>query len=128
VVSREGGDVRALTTVKKTGDWQMRPEMLPGGKAVLFTSWRRNTSVAAVSLPSGSVKTIVRSGTRARYLATGHLVYESGGDLLAVGFDPVTLETRGEARAVVAGIGKVAWNATARGETGASHLHTSTWW
>ena len=113
MVAAERGTPRPVTGPGKAGSWQLWPAMLPGGQAVLFTAWRRGkTSIAAASLRSGEVTTIVRDATRARYVPTGHLVYESGGNLLAVAFDAGTLKTRGTARAVVPGVGKAVWAPT----------------
>jgi len=80
------------------------PQILPGGKAVLFTS---NTSinvfdwanVEVVSLADHRRKTLEHGGTFGRYLpasnGTGHLVYINNGTLFAVPFDPDRLEVRG---------------------------------
>jgi hypothetical protein len=54
-------------------------------------------SIEVVSLRGRSRKTIVRGGTSARYLPSGHLVYTNGNTMFAVPFDLDTLETRGTA-------------------------------
>jgi serine/threonine-protein kinase len=81
------------------------PGMLPGG-AVLFTIEREgNVSIAAVLPRTGEVRPIIDSGSRAHYLpTTGHLIYVSGGHLLAVAFDPKRLERKGAPMVVVEGI------------------------
>jgi len=81
------------------------PQMLPGGKAIIFTALEHSrVSVVALTLASGQETTIVRDASCGRYLPTGHLVYESQGSLRAALFDPDTLATRGEARVVLSGV------------------------
>ena len=83
------------------------PEVLPGGRVVLFTviATRSNTPavsavdpgsrVDAVDLVTGRRTTLVRGGGHPRYLRSGHLVFGAGGSIRAVAFDPQTLEVRG---------------------------------
>jgi eukaryotic-like serine/threonine-protein kinase len=69
------------------------PEVLPGGKWLLFSA-QRNTSVSiqfevvAQSLITGERKILVKGGKFAKYSPTGHLIYEQLGSLYAVAFDP----------------------------------------
>jgi Tol biopolymer transport system component len=84
----------------------MWPGLLPGGEAALFTIWREgHASIAALYLRTGEIRPLVETGTRARYITTGHLIYESGGHLWAVPFDPERLETRGASRIVIDDVG-----------------------
>jgi Tol biopolymer transport system component/tRNA A-37 threonylcarbamoyl transferase component Bud32 len=81
------------------------PQILPGGKAVLFTSHTRysggydQANIEVVSLADHRVKTLQRGGTFGRYMPAsneaGHLVYINQGTLFAVPFDPEKLEVRG---------------------------------
>lgn len=76
------------------------PEMLPGGRAVLFTILPTTggldaAQIALLDLSTGMRKILVRGGTHARYVDSGHLVYSAGSALRAVGFDLDRLETRG---------------------------------
>jgi serine/threonine-protein kinase len=77
------------------------PQVLPGGKAVLFTALSQQLSalndavIQVVSLRDGQKKTLVRGGTYARFLSSGHLVYLTRGTLFAVPFDLSSLEVRG---------------------------------
>jgi serine/threonine-protein kinase len=76
------------------------PEMLPDGRAVLFTIMSiagglDAAQIAVLDLSTGTRKTLVRGGTHARYVHSGHLVYSAGSALRAVGFDLDRLETRG---------------------------------
>jgi serine/threonine-protein kinase len=70
------------------------PQILPGGKALLFTlakargddRWE-TADIVVQSLPSGERKTIIRGGSDARYLPTGHIVYEHSGVIFAAPFE-----------------------------------------
>jgi serine/threonine-protein kinase len=81
------------------------PEILPSGKTVLFTVVPRDSSasphVAAFDFGSRQRRVVLPLGEGARYSPTGHLLYVADGRLHAVAFDPDTLETRGEAQAVL---------------------------
>ncbi len=99
-----GGAPMPLTQLAQGDTTQRWPQILPGGKAVLFTS---NTSGAAfdganievMSLANNQRKTLQRGGTFGRYLPAsngiGHLVYINKGTLFAVPFDPEKLEVLG---------------------------------
>lgn len=106
-VSPNGGTPELLAAV---GADQMAsgPQMLPGGKALLFSlkktadTWDKG-QIVAQSLATGERKVLVNGGADGRYLPTGHVVYALSGVLLAVRFDPTSL-TRGGAVPVVQGI------------------------
>src|SRR6185436_11246511 len=67
------------------------PQVLPGSKAVLFTSGvAGNYDAAALvvqRLPDGPRKVVYRGGYYGRYLRSGHLVFIRDGTLFAVPFD-----------------------------------------
>ena len=80
------------------------PEMLPGGRAVLFTITALTggldaAQVAVLDLQTGTRTVLVRGGSHAHYVPSvaegGHLVYAAAGTLRAVPFDLARLETRG---------------------------------
>jgi serine/threonine-protein kinase len=82
------------------------PAMLPGGRAVLFTITALTggldaAQVAVVDLQTGMRKILVRGGSHAHYVSSGHLVYAAAGTLRAVPFDLDRLETRGTPVTVV---------------------------
>jgi serine/threonine-protein kinase len=82
------------------------PEVLPGAEWMLFAARSAGHSfdeaaIRAISLKNGKLRTIVKGGTNPRYLASGHLVFLRAGVLMAVPFDPVKLELKGEPVAVV---------------------------
>ena len=65
------------------------PEILPGGRAALFTRHARDGSfrVEVLSLASGQRQVLIDPGFHARYVPTGHLVYGLSSNVFAVGFD-----------------------------------------
>ena len=78
------------------------PSMLPGGNDALVTVYsappNANTAfIDVLSLRDHSRKTVVRGGTAARYLPTGHLIYSNRNTVFAVPFDLDARETRGAA-------------------------------
>jgi eukaryotic-like serine/threonine-protein kinase len=82
------------------------PQILPGGKAVLFSAYRSMTgldgaTIEVQSLRDGRRKTLVRGGTWGRYLPGGYLVYVNKGTLFAIPFDPGRLEVHGTATPVL---------------------------
>ena len=79
-VSAAGGEPEMLATVdREKGEVEYRqPEILPDGKALLFTIGRQNSSqIAILSLETGEKKIVVEGGREAHYAPTGHLVYEA---------------------------------------------------
>jgi serine/threonine-protein kinase len=101
-VSANGGQPKPLTTpdAAKNEFGHAWPSVLPGGRQILFTildastRWDRS-SVAVLSLDTLRVTTVFSGGAHARFLPSGHLVIARDGTLLAVPFDPTTLEKTG---------------------------------
>ncbi len=81
------------------------PQLLPGGKAVLFSAYTAlnadASSIEVMTLADHHRKTVSRGGTSPHYLATsngaGYLVYLNKATLFAIPFDLDKLETRGTA-------------------------------
>ncbi len=119
-VSAAGGPMTVLTRPdREQGEadhfW---PEMLPGGRAVLFTITALTggldaAQIAVLDLETGMRKILVRGGSHAHYVSSGpasprrdereggHLVYAAGSTLRAVPFDLARQETRGPSVTVV---------------------------
>jgi len=122
-ISGSGGAPEPLTTLDETqGELTHRwPQALPGGKAVLFTSYNQtlgnfdDATVEAVMLDSGERKIIHRGGYYARYSPSGHLLYVNDGTIFAVPFDPKRLEVKGSPVPVIQGL------ATSSSEGGAQY-------
>ena len=110
-VPATGGEPTALTKVDRArgeGD-HVWPEFLPGGEAVLFTILPPtgsidNAQVAILDLRTGTSKVLVRGGSHASYVPTGHLVYAVSGTLRAVAFDLKRLEVVGMPAPVLEGV------------------------
>ena len=97
-VSSEGGKPEQVVKVE-AGQIAHGPQLLPGGRAILFTLARRGdwdtAQIVVQSLDTGRRHVVVERGADARYVPTGHLVYALDGTLLAVPFDVTTLAVTG---------------------------------
>ena len=76
------------------------PEILPGGRGVLFTMTAVSggldaAQIAVLDLDTGAQTIVLRGGSHAHYVSTGHLVYAAGGALRAVAFDLSRREIQG---------------------------------
>ena len=83
------------------------PQVLPGGKAVLFTlseSTRDTGELHLLEVDTGAHRTILPAAAAGRVLPTGHLVFVRGGALWAVPFDLGRLEAVGTPVPVVEGV------------------------
>jgi serine/threonine protein kinase len=121
-VSSDGGEIEVLTRPDKAkGEpGHIWPHLLPGGHAVLFTisaadgslATSANSQIAVLDLRSATPghKILIRGGSDARYVPTGHLVYFADGSLRAVRFDLDRLEIIGSAIPVLASLATVAGN------------------
>ncbi len=104
-VAGAGGKPEPLTQPTSKGEQAHRwPQILPGGKAVLFTGNTssmgfENASIEVLSLQTGQTKVVQQGGYFGRYVAEtgsrGHLVYLHEGVLFGVPFDLDKLEPRG---------------------------------
>ena len=105
-----GGEPNELTTPNAefgevNHNW---PEILPGGRAVLFTIIQaapiENAQIAVLNLDTGTQTVLVPGGSSPRYSPTGHIVYAVNGTLRAVGFDLDRLEVTTSPRPVLDGV------------------------
>ena len=97
-----GGEPGQLTGVDsmEEGTQHVWPEVLPGGRGVVFTVWSgavASSHLAVLSLETGEVVPLLPGGSQPRYSPTGHLVYGAAGTLWGVGFDPDRLRLTGSA-------------------------------
>jgi Tol biopolymer transport system component/predicted Ser/Thr protein kinase len=109
-VPASGGTPRRITKLEAGEAVHVWPQMLPGGKAVLFTSngsvndGFNDAKIEAVTLKDGRRKVIQQGGTYGRYISAakgpGHLIYVHEGTLFAVAFDPDKLQELGVPAAV----------------------------
>jgi len=101
-VSSAGGTPEPFTTLENqnsavTHRW---PQFLPGSNEVLFTFSSTGlgfdeADIVVYSTTSGKFKTVLHGGSYARYVPSGHLVYERNNTLFAVPFDLKRLEVTG---------------------------------
>jgi len=118
-VSAAGGKPEAVTQL---GDGEVThrwPQVIDGGKAILFTSSASNgqyedASLVVQQLPSGSRKVVMKGGFYGRYVASGHLLYLHSGTLFAMPFDLRRLEAVGAAVPAVEGVSAVAGTGAAQ--------------
>jgi serine/threonine-protein kinase len=95
-----GGPPTPVTDLQNGETTHRWPQILPGGKAVLFTANTALTrfdgaNIEVMSLADHRRKTLVRGGFFGRYLPSGHLVYVNQGTLFSVPFDVERLEVHG---------------------------------
>ena len=111
-VRGEGGEPEVLTTPdpSKRERTHRLPDVLPGGKAVLFTVGTADiptydeASIAVLDLETRQYRILFEGGTNPRFSSTGHIVYARDGELLAVPFDVDALEVRGSPIPIVTGV------------------------
>ena len=101
-IASAGGEPTVLTrpNLADGEDDHVWPQILPGGQAVLFTITATTggpdqAQVAVLDLRTGTQSVLIRGGSDARYVASGHLVYRATGRLNAVPFDLARLAVRG---------------------------------
>jgi Tol biopolymer transport system component len=122
-VSASGGQPEAVTTLTDGEITHRWPQMLNGGRAVLYTASTttggyEGASIVAQRLPNGPRIVIVRGGYHGRYVASGHLLYMHEGTLFAMPFDLATLSATGPAVPAVEGV-------RANAGTAAAHFSVS---
>ena len=107
-VSSAGGEPTVLTKPNRERgeDDHLWPQFLPGSQAVLFTITPTtggvdSSQVAVLDLSTGTQKILMRGGSQAMYVSSGHLIYVAAGTLRAVAFDLGRLETIGTGIPVV---------------------------
>ena len=108
-VPATGGEAEQLAVPdsEEQEDEYVDPEVLPGGRNVLFTLRSgSDPKVALLSLESGEKKILLEGSRQARYVETGHLIYEQAGtgNLMAVTFDLASLEMTGDPVTILQGV------------------------
>ena len=105
-VASAGGRPEAITK-PNGGERHVQPHVLPGGKALLFTSVTAGWDTANIvlqPLETGERRVLIQGGTDARYVNTGHLLYMKLGTLMAVPFDLASLQVTGSPVALIEGV------------------------
>ncbi len=105
-VSAEGGAPERLSTPDhagaELGHWW--PQLLPGGKKVLFTGFRTpvdRSRIGVLDLASRKIQWVVDGGFYGRYVSSGHILFARGQRLFAVPFDVSASTAAGPAVAVL---------------------------
>ena len=126
-VAQEGGTPEKLPVALASNEQVAFPEVLPGGRVILFTvmatrtnvigqaSHSRQARIDALELATRRQTTIVRGGGRPRYVPTGHLLFARNGTLHAVVFDTGRLETRGDPVELIADAGSAEFTVSDEG-------------
>jgi eukaryotic-like serine/threonine-protein kinase len=102
-VAGAGGKSVSLTQVDaRKGETNHRwPMFLPGGKAFLFAIEHGenpdNAEIVVQQLDTGQRRLLVQGGTYPQYVPTGYLAFVRGAKLLAIPFDVVRSEVKGQA-------------------------------
>jgi serine/threonine-protein kinase len=128
-VSANGGTPELVIRAEK-GEQVDGPRMLPDGESVLFsvtratgtTRWDQ-ADIVVQSLRSSRRTVVLKGGSDARYVPTGHLVYALGDGLFAVPFDTSRLVVDGGPVSVIEGVRRAA---VASANTGTAHYGVST--
>ena len=132
-MSAAGGTPQAVIEPdRKKGELKyLLPQILPGGRAVLFTvthtplpTWE-DTEIVAQSLATGERTVLVRGGADGRYLRSGHLLYLRRGTLMAVPFDLDRLEVTGGEVALIADVMQAANTPNETSDSGAGQFSVS---
>jgi serine/threonine-protein kinase len=102
------------------------PQLLPDGESVLFSvvkgSWNQgqNGEIVVQSLRTGMRTSVLRGGSDARYVPSGHLVYSLRDGLFAVGFDVQRLTVTGAPVSIVPRVSRSAIDVTGAANYGVS--------
>jgi len=109
-VSSDGGKPELIIKTKE-GEQAYGPSMLPDGKTVLYSLTRVRGSlrwdqaeIVAQAIGSSTGTVLVRGGSDARYVPTGHLVYATGDVLFAQAVDVSRLQVKGGPVPIVTGV------------------------
>jgi serine/threonine-protein kinase len=109
-VTSDGGVPTKLFDLAKDEGSQRWPQVLPGSKAVLYSSLRSGTgnwesANIVVRALSGDRRVVLQQGGYfGRYVSSRHLLYMHQGTIFGVPFDPDRLELAGSPVPVVQGV------------------------
>ena len=104
-VDAGGGDATMLTEPDTSrgelGHWW--PQILPANRGILFSAFSTPIERAKIDVlkPDGERVTVVEGAVFARYMPTGHILFQRGHTLLAAPFDLSRLTVTGSAVPVV---------------------------
>jgi serine/threonine protein kinase len=103
-IAAEGGDPEQLIDIDSENGLQyIYPFVLPGGNSILLNTSTGQDSIGqlmALDLDSGELKDLDMTGSDARYLPTGHVLFAQSGRVYVAPFSLSELEFTGEPNAV----------------------------
>jgi serine/threonine-protein kinase len=114
-----GGTPEPIGTLAKGEGTQRWPQVLPGGRAVLFTassgdvSGYNDANLVVQRLPDGAREVVQKGGFHGRYLSSGHLVFVHDGTLFAAPFDVEQVRVTGPPVPVLEGMASQAGSGSA---------------
>lgn len=108
-ISADGGKLERLTTVNtQSGEKShISPEILPGGKGIIFTvveNNKRRLAVLSTATNKRRFLEIANLNGYPKYLPTGHLLYAREEQIFAVPFDADNLKVSGNPISVLEGV------------------------
>ena len=110
-VSENGGGKADLLVKVKDNEVAYGPQVLPGGKAILYSvrgagdsEWDKAKIFVQTLEPGSTRQLLIDGGREGRFVATGHIVYAYQGTLFAVPFDVAQLKRSGGPTPVVEGV------------------------
>jgi DNA-binding winged helix-turn-helix (wHTH) protein len=108
-VSVNAGSAHPVTTLVSGEISHRFPQVLPGGRAVLYTASTEvdigtGASLVVQPLPAGERIVVYSGGFFARYIPSGHIVYVQDEALYAIPFDGHRLEKTGPPGRVIDGV------------------------
>src|SRR3954469_9894016 len=107
-VAAAGGSPAPFVRAPKIDASIRWPQVLPGGKAVLYTAGVAAEfevgTVFVQAVGGGEPRVVVRNGYYGHFVETGHVLYVSHGSVFAIPFDVDRLEASGAAVQVVEGV------------------------
>jgi eukaryotic-like serine/threonine-protein kinase len=106
IVPSNGGTPRQLTTLDASREEVMHadPLVLPGERTILFSSLTPENGterIEAVSVENGKRSVVLERAITPIWSPTGHLLFGRDGAILAVPFDPDSVQVRGTAVQVI---------------------------
>jgi Tol biopolymer transport system component/predicted Ser/Thr protein kinase len=117
-IPANGGEPEVLTKLdSERGEvFHGNPQMLPGGRALLFSVSIGNYDAARIevlSLGTGSRHVVIKDVFCPAYVPSGHIVFGRDGTIMAAPFDIATLEVTGTAVPVLSNVQMDTWNRVA---------------
>jgi Tol biopolymer transport system component len=109
-VPGSGGECQqVLVPDGKRGElFLQHPQMLPGGRALLFTTANgfgtERSTIAVLSLKTGKRETLLQNAARAFYVSPGYIVFNRSGKIWTVPFDLNDLKLAGTPVPLIEGV------------------------